>query len=79
MSHAQDAWVPLHFAAYGGASAACRELLASGAKTTAVDKGGRTPLHLASLKGQLAVLQQLLLAGADVNACDSHRQAKFCC
>ena len=50
--HAQDNWVPLHFAAYGGSTGAARELLSHGARTDAKDKvpPSRRPhaLHLVS-------------------------------
>ena len=36
----QDGWVPLHFAAYGGAAGTARELLNRGAKVGAADKVG---------------------------------------
>lgn len=63
-----DDWRALHFAAAGGAGAAVRALLASGADPTVKAKAGSTPLHLAAWEGREPSVIALLDSGADANA-----------
>jgi ankyrin repeat protein len=60
----------LHYAAYYGAPAAVRVLLAGGARTDAVTKNflANMPLHAAAAGGHRDICSALLDAGAEVNA-----------
>ncbi|KAG8522383.1 Ankyrin repeat domain-containing protein 49 [Galemys pyrenaicus] len=64
----EDAYTPLHRAAYGGHLDTVRELVARGADVRAVTLDGWTPLHSACKWGNTRVASFLLQHGADVNA-----------
>jgi len=61
---------PLHYAAWGGATALWADLIAAKADVNAVDDNGRTPLHLAAGYGRYDVTELLLARGAAVNVAD---------
>ncbi|XP_061535540.1 ankyrin repeat domain-containing protein 49 [Phycodurus eques] len=64
----EDAYTPLHRAAYGGHAAAAASLLAAGSKVNPRTVDGWTPLHSACRWGHVAMATLLLHHGADVNA-----------
>ncbi|XP_037360091.1 ankyrin repeat domain-containing protein 49 [Talpa occidentalis] len=64
----EDAYTPLHRAAYGGHLDAVRELVAQGADVHAVTLDGWTPLHSACKWNNTRVASFLLQHDADVNA-----------
>ncbi|HYH05793.1 MAG TPA: ankyrin repeat domain-containing protein [Thermoanaerobaculia bacterium] len=61
-------WTPLHYAAFGGNTAAIRVLLARGADVhaRAANRFRNTPLIVATLTGQVDAAKLLLDSGADV-------------
>lgn len=71
--------VPMHYAADGGHTAACRLLQRAGAQLEARMQGlniraGWTPLHFAAYAGARDVLLLLLLSGVEVNKMDTCRR-----
>ncbi|XP_061686975.1 ankyrin repeat domain-containing protein 49 [Syngnathoides biaculeatus] len=64
----EDAYTPLHRAAYGGHADAAASLLAAGSRVNPRTVDGWTPLHSACRWGHVAVATLLLHHGADVNA-----------
>lgn len=64
----QDAWTPLHLAAFLGREACVSTLLEYGAGIEAQDSNGCTALHKAGANGHLASLNLLLAAGAKPDA-----------
>jgi len=66
----QEGCGALHFAAFNGHGAICKELVVMGCPVDQVDQGDRTPLHFAASGGHEYVIQQLLELGADHDAED---------
>jgi ankyrin repeat protein len=58
----------LHFTAYAGDLALCRQTLSAGADVDERDSIGRTALHWAARYAFLDIMRELLQAGADPNA-----------
>ena len=67
---ADDGCTPLHYAAFGGATAAVTLLLDSGSDPNARAFAGHTPLHFAAFGGHADVFQQLRATGSDSHAVD---------
>mmetsp|Transcript_33751 Transcript_33751/g.81741 ORF Transcript_33751/g.81741 Transcript_33751/m.81741 type:complete len:333 (-) Transcript_33751:46-1044(-) len=67
-------WTPLHFAAFGGFSEVCVQLIGARAPVDVRDEESCTPLHRAAFSGDPHTAACLLKAQADVNAEDRCRQ-----
>ncbi len=67
----EQAYSPLHLAAYSGNVEAARLLIAEGADVNDAVPTGVAPLHCAATAGELEIATLLLEAGADVNGTTS--------